>query len=370
MKIPFMIFIALLIAISITNISCNKQTDYSPQINALQARCDSLAAALAATNAKLQATNNTVNSLSTSITAVQAQLTVIAGQISTLNTQLTATNSNVSSIQAQLTVIVGQIATLNTQLAATNSDVSSIKSQLEGIVVQINTLNTQLAATNATVTSINEQLIASNAQLTNLLFQFNALLASLGIVIDIDGNTYHTVTIGTQVWMAENLKVTKFRNGNPIPYWTQSSSRGYCWYNDNVGNKDIYGAIYNFYTATDSRSICPLGWHIPTVEEWTTLINYLGGESVAGGKIKESGTAHWVSPNTGATNSSGFRGLPGGSRDCANSYIGLGTSGHWWSSLIVPVGKVSGIYASATSNSLIINSAFDCNASYVRCIKD
>jgi len=283
---------------------------------------------------------------------------------------LTATNSNVSSIQAQLIVIVGQIATLNTQLAATNSNVSNIQSQLAGIILQITTLNTQLAATNANVTSINDQLIASNAQLTNLLFQFNALLTQLGLVIDIDGNAYHTVTIGTQVWMTENLKTTKFRNGDSIPYFFKSYGRGYCWYNNDIKNKNPYGAIYNFYTATDSRGLCPLGWHIPTKAEWTTLSNYLGGNSVAGGKLKEAGTIHWQSPNTGATNESGFTALPSGAKDCASNFVNMGLNCQFWTSEPAISGGVYAVTIFQTNTQLAIGQGFDCNNYSVRCIKD
>lgn len=189
-------------------------------------------------------------------------------------------------------------------------------------------------------------------------------------VIDIDGNIYHTLVIETQVWMVENLKTTKFRNGDPIPYWNNSTSRGYCWYNHDSLYKNTYGAIYNYYTSADSRSICPPGWHIPSVEDWTTLINYLGGESVAGGKLKEVGTMHWNSPNTGATNIVGFTALPGGARDCSNNFINMGSGCSFWTSLEVTGGWVKGIEIQYNSANISFGSGFDCNASYVRCIKN
>jgi uncharacterized protein (TIGR02145 family) len=137
-------------------------------------------------------------------------------------------------------------------------------------------------------------------------------------VTDIDGNIYHTVTIGTQVWMVENLKTTKYRNGDPIPNvtgnaWAALTTGAYCWYNNDAATyKATYGALYNWYAVADSRNIAPTGWHVPTDAEWTTLTTFLGGESVAGGKLKETGTNHWTSPNTGATNETGFTALPGG----------------------------------------------------------
>jgi len=161
-------------------------------------------------------------------------------------------------------------------------------------------------------------------------------------VKDADGNTYHTVTIGTQEWMVENLKTTKYSDGTAIPLvtdntdWSDLSTPGYCYYNnDNATYKNVYGALYNFYTISTGK-LCPTGWHVPTDSEWTTLITFVGGENVAGGKLKELGTAHWNSPNTGAINENGFTALPGGSRDRSNgTFSGVGSSGYWWSSTVV-----------------------------------
>ena len=157
-----------------------------------------------------------------------------------------------------------------------------------------------------------------------------------GTVTDIDGNVYHTVTIGTQVWMVENLKTTKYRNGDAISYvtgsWVSLVTGAYCWYNNDAANKTTYGGLYNWYAVADSRNIAPTGWHVATDAEWTKLTTYLGGESVAGGKLKETGTTHWSSPNAGAT-SSGFAALPGGYRDAYDdSFDYVGYAGYWWSS--------------------------------------
>ena len=140
------------------------------------------------------------------------------------------------------------------------------------------------------------------------------------IVEDIDGNVYRTIIIGTQVWLAENLKTTHFNDGTPIPFvedqlaWYELGAPGACLYkNDESANRNTYGALYNWYTV-DTGLLCPAGWHVPSDEDWTILINYLGGEEVAGGMMKEEGVAHWISPNTGATNSSGFTALPAGYR--------------------------------------------------------
>lgn len=156
-------------------------------------------------------------------------------------------------------------------------------------------------------------------------------------ITDIEGNIYKTVKIGTQVWMAENLKTTKYNDGTNIllvtdqTEWKNLTTPAYCWYNNDLTmNKNIYGAIYNWYTATISN-LCPVGWHVPTYEEWWILINLFGGEYNAGSKLKESGYEHWASPNTGATNESGFTALPGGWRQFGN-FGQIGTNGSWYSS--------------------------------------
>ena len=158
-------------------------------------------------------------------------------------------------------------------------------------------------------------------------------------VTDQDGNTYKTVQIGDQVWMAENLKVTHYRDGTAIPTghddsdWSNLSTDAYAVYGNNESNADTYGYLYNWYAVDDSRNIAPEGWHVPTDDEWQILVDYLGGESIAGGKMKEAGTSHWDSPNVDATNESGFTALPGGYRDGGSGYYGsMGDGGGFWAS--------------------------------------
>ncbi|HEY3371379.1 MAG TPA: fibrobacter succinogenes major paralogous domain-containing protein [Prolixibacteraceae bacterium] len=159
-----------------------------------------------------------------------------------------------------------------------------------------------------------------------------------GIVRDIEGNDYHTVTIGTQIWMVENLKTTKYRNGNPIKKitadseWASSTTGAFCIYNNDTTKNGPYGELYNWYAVNDARGIAPEGWHVASDKEWTTLINYLGGEAVAGDQLKEAGTTYWNNPNAGATNETGFTALPGGYRNIYMSYGYMGTSGNWWTS--------------------------------------
>lgn len=153
-------------------------------------------------------------------------------------------------------------------------------------------------------------------------------------VTDIDGNVYPVVLIGSQYWMAKNLRTTRYRDGTTIPNvtdsaaWGQLNSGAWCNY-ENDGSYDFtYGKLYNWFAA--NPNICPLGWHVPTDAEWTVLTDYLGGVSVAGGKMKS--TTLWNAPNTAATNESCFSGLPGGRRDSFSTQFGsLGAFGYWWS---------------------------------------
>lgn len=162
-------------------------------------------------------------------------------------------------------------------------------------------------------------------------------------VIDIDGNVYHTVTIGTQTWMVENLKTTRYNDGSSIPNVTENTQWGnintgaYCYYNNEPSYNNTYGKLYNWY-AVNTGKLAPTGWHIPSDDEWLTLINYLGGASVAGGKMKTTGnitdgTGLWETPNNGATNSSGFTALPSGYRDYPDvKYTYLNKGAYFYSS--------------------------------------
>jgi len=157
-------------------------------------------------------------------------------------------------------------------------------------------------------------------------------------ITDIDGNVYDTVTIGTQTWMKENLKTTHYADGSAIPLvndnaaWINLTTPGYCWYdNDRATYAQTYGALYNWHTVNTGK-LCPTGWHVPTSAEWETLITYLGGWIIAGGKLKETGTEHWQSPNEGATNESGFTALPGGYHNYYDGvFAGIGYGSNWWS---------------------------------------
>lgn len=217
-------------------------------------------------------------------------------------------------------------------------------------------------------------------KIDSISFYKTGTSTSGNMVTDIDGNIYHTVTIGTQVWMVENLKVTHYRNGDAIPNvtdnasWSGLTSGAYCWYNnDEASYKTTYGAIYNWYAVNDSRSICPVGWHVPSDFEWTVLTTYLGGESVAGGKLQESGTTHWNSPNEGATNETGFSALPGGWRNLVGSFYFIGSQGNWGSSTENQVQNQKFYSRSIdqyTGVSVLRNNLDKKSGVSIRCIKD
>ncbi|MGD0341678.1 MAG: fibrobacter succinogenes major paralogous domain-containing protein, partial [Bacteroidales bacterium] len=188
-------------------------------------------------------------------------------------------------------------------------------------------------------------------------------------VTDLDGNTYKTIRIGTQIWMAEDLKTTKFNDGTAIlnvvdPGLWSSYSPAYCWYNNAATYKSTYGALYNWFAAS-AGNLCPIGWRVPFNDDWMTLSNYLG--EGGGGMIKETGTSHWTSPNEGATNETGFTALPGGSRTVDGLFDGMGLYENWWTSTS---GDGTGGYWSVSYDSNGIMSDFNnwYIGSAVRCI--
>jgi uncharacterized protein (TIGR02145 family) len=198
-------------------------------------------------------------------------------------------------------------------------------------------------------------------------------------VSDKDGNVYNPVTIGTQVWLIENLKVTHYRNGDPIDnvtdqtQWDALTAGAYSNYNNDVSNAVTYGRLYNWYAVSDIRNIAPEGWHVPTVSDWTTLLDYLGGTSVACNKLRETGNVHWDALNGGdgnkyATNSSGFTALPGGFRIVGETFEYMSDFGFWWSNSESSADNADYLYMTITSVSL--ESYKKAIGGSVRCIKD
>jgi uncharacterized protein (TIGR02145 family) len=158
------------------------------------------------------------------------------------------------------------------------------------------------------------------------------------LVTDIDSNVYHTVTIGNQAWLKENLRTTRFRNGDSIPLktvaaeWSGTLTSACCNYDNLPGTDTVYGKLYNGRAVSDPRGICPTGWHVPDQAEWNILTSYLGGENVSGLKLKEPGFVHWTDSSLAATNETGFTALPGGYRNEQGQFGNRHFKAIFWSS--------------------------------------
>jgi uncharacterized protein (TIGR02145 family) len=196
---------------------------------------------------------------------------------------------------------------------------------------------------------------------------------NISTITDRDGNVYETIVIGNQTWMKTNLNVSKYKDGTPIlkvndpAEWATLTTGAWCYYDNDPENGKLYGKLYNWYAVNDKRGLAPTGTSIPTDAEWTTLTNFIGSE--AGGKMKETDTSNWTSPNSEATNSTGFTALPGGICISNGDFYFIGYYGYWWSATIVDA-------ATAWNRSLGYNSTIVCKSyddkNYgfaVRCIK-
>jgi uncharacterized protein (TIGR02145 family) len=177
--------------------------------------------------------------------------------------------------------------------------------------------------------------------------------------------------------MARNLDVTTYRNGDIIPEvkdsaaWAKLKTGAWCYYKNDPANGKVYGKLYNWYAVNDPRGLAPEGWHVPTDEEWNTLTKTLGGDEIAGGKMKEMGTEHWGSPNTGATNSSGFTALPGGLRFDVGDFVGIGNRAFWWSITESHPSSIMYRYVHLASGYLNKDEWLGGQAGFsVRCVKD
>ncbi len=205
---------------------------------------------------------------------------------------------------------------------------------------------------------------------------FNSKL-TYGTVTDVNGNVYKTIPVGTQTWMAENLRVLHYTNGDTISKiadnlpWSKMEAGAYCDYGGNAAKAATYGKLYNFYALHDTRKLCPTGWHVPTDAEWETMVNFLGGyELVTSDKLRETGTTHWAYLNEGANNDSGFTALPGGMRDFGGLYTDFGQMGFFWTS--TPAGDYYNLDAVYfyLSNSVSYGVGSKKNGMSVRCVKD
>ena len=186
-------------------------------------------------------------------------------------------------------------------------------------------------------------------------------------VVDNDGNVYRTIKIGNQEWMAENLRTTKFQNGDVMPYATKTNFLGYSWYNDSTINTH-YGALYNYQIQMDSRNIAPIGWRVPTESDWQTLINFLGGQSIAGDKLKSDST--WNTKIGSQIQLSGFNALASGIKDCSAVFSGIGVVTQFGVSKLPIQGNITVVNISNNTGLVSIFTHFNCNAASIRCIKN
>jgi uncharacterized protein (TIGR02145 family) len=197
--------------------------------------------------------------------------------------------------------------------------------------------------------------------------------------INYNGYNYDLVEIGSQCWFKENLRTAAYNNGDPIlnitdnTEWSNTTTPARCFYNNLTSYQNSHGNLYNWYVIADPRNVCPIGWHVPSDAEWTTLVNNLGGPNVAGGKMKtigtwQSGSGLWSYPNTEATNSSGFSGLPGGFRQIEYNYIA--SVGSWWTSSVSEMDVIGSTTYNVLYDSGIIERSYSFRAvgMSIRCI--
>jgi uncharacterized protein (TIGR02145 family) len=202
-------------------------------------------------------------------------------------------------------------------------------------------------------------------------------------ITDGDGNTYTSVNIGSQTWLGENLKTTTYNDGSAITnitdsaVWASQTSPAYCWYNNSISNKATYGALYNWFvvnsTSNGNKNVCPVGWHVPAISEWSTLVSDLG--SLAGGMLKETGTTDWYSPNTGATNSTGFDAVGAGYRSSTANFLYFvaiwGYCGFWSTSAAVgETGYAQNAYLLNTDATCHLDSHYQQYGFSIRCVKN
>jgi uncharacterized protein (TIGR02145 family) len=204
---------------------------------------------------------------------------------------------------------------------------------------------------------------------------FSTQEASPVTTTDIDGNIYHVVTIGTQDWMVENLEVIHYRNGDPITNitdkntWATTSDGAYCFFDNDTLLGQIYGNYYNWAAVNDPRNIAPEGFHVPTFDEWMILVNYLGGQMDAGGKLKETGITHWSNTNVGATNETGFSALPAGRRDGNGDFDNISGYCYFWT--ITEDNPYAFFFGLNSASTIVLYAPINKENGYsVRCVRD
>ena len=275
---------------------------------------------------------------------------------------------NPNSLSTTITFEYGITINYGTEVTAiqsplTGGDIVNVSAHLTGLAIGT-TYHFRVKSVNSSGTNYGGDMV------------FTTLLVA--DIMDIDGNIYNAIMIGNQVWMVENLKTTRYNDGESITNvtdnsaWVASSADAYCWYNnDETTYKNMYGALYN-WNSVNTGKLCPTGWHVPSDTEWTALQTFLGGNLIAGGELKESGIIHWSSPNTGADNSSGFTALPGGYRTHFDgTFLKVNTDGYWWSATLQVSGNAWYYFLYNISSVMYRgNDGYKNNGFSVRCIKD
>lgn len=285
-------------------------------------------------------------------------------KISTLESSKKYLEERYNELENNYNLLVNKVSTLSYELQTSQVEIDS-KQQ------EISNLYTQLRLTNDSIFILRDKI----EQLKLSMEDKNGSNAIFSHLTDINGKSYITVIIGSQTWMAENLDVDKFRNGDPIPQakstaeWEQAGKNkmpAWCYYDNDPKNGLKYGKLYNWYAVNDLRGLAPKGWHIPSDAEWQILENYLGEES-AGNKIKS--TSGWDNNGNG-TNSSGFKGLPGGFRHSHGDFYRLGIEGCWYSSSLGYKGNPDSLYIWNNEDFFARDSQFGDLGNSVRCLKD
>jgi uncharacterized protein (TIGR02145 family) len=303
---------------------------------------------------------------------------IVGNTASGVNSVVSYTDGNGRTYAAQSinsTGVIGLTATLPASTLAIGN--SSFTYTISGTPATSGTASFSLSIGGQTCT-LNRVVDPENTPHTCGAIKVHNPYLTYGTLKDRDGNNYKTIKIGTQNWMAENLRTTKYRNGTVITNitdqttWAGLTTGAYCSINNFSATNDCpYGKLYNWYAVNNDNQLCPTGWHVPTDAEWTTLTTFLVGESVAGGKIKNTGTLYWVSPNTGATNSSGFSALPGGLRS-NSSFSFLTNLGYWWSATENSTNTVKALARFVTNNQFAVT-RYSESKEYgfsVRCLED
>ncbi len=317
------------------------------------------------------ATNNTGTGYGNTVSFTTAVPLLTTTAVSVITHSTAESGGNITSdggtpvITRGLCWSTGETPTLSDNITSDGTGTGSFASSMEGLAHNT-TYYVRAYATNNTGTGYGNTVTFTT-------------LDSAYMLTDIDGNVYQAVSIGTQIWMVENLKTEHYRNGDALwkaydnEMWVDLTNTGACCtYEDNSSNVPDYGRLYNWAAVNDSRGLAPEGWHIPSKAEWETLVHFLGGVSVAGGKMKETGSEYWQSPNTGATNESGFSGRGGGIRVCYNGvFVGLRERAEFWSSTEMPDSNAVAILLFWSYERMeYYNSTCQGGGKSIRCVKD